>query len=181
MSPEIQRLADQFGIQLEDRCCGGHDLKQPVWNGKTLATKHLRVKYDGRDEVVSRWEEPLSDHDFLHEIGHWLAAFPEQKDLSEYGLGAVAFSTYHFYHECPTIVDKDEAGIQEFLAQLLSIHWGQKYNLSPKLSSEPTTEITTSWETYLSYKIQESIKYNWTEDFWKALIRFQAMRERGDV
>ena len=182
MHPVIQQLAQRYGIVLEDRCCGGHDLKQPVWNGKTLATKHLQAKYDSITDQYQFSEVPLSDHDFLHEIGHWVVAAPEQKDLPEYGLGAVAFSTYHFAHECPEVVDHKEATIQEFLTQLLCVYWGKKYNLSHLLSSEPEWDIG-SWDNYLNYKIREVVLLNrgdhgQVENFWTALIRFQTLRDQ---
>lgn len=171
MHPAVQGLADRYGIKLSSRVCGGFDLNQPCWNGEDLATRWLDVTGYIWSEPTACAAVPMSDHDILHEIGHWVAAAPEQRDLPEYGLGALVFSTFHFADKCPEVVDEDEGRTQEFLTWLLCIYWGKKYNLSPVSSEELNVPIYVSWDAYTGYKFLMGLKNEVL--FWTALIRFR--------
>ncbi len=84
MHPAIQALADRYNIKISNRVCGGHGLNEPAYNGKDIASRYLLVKYDetmDEDYPISSSAHHFSDHDLLHETGHWVAAKEEQKDL----------------------------------------------------------------------------------------------------
>jgi len=171
MHPAIQMLADKFGVRIAERCAS--DSWQ--FDGESIATTHRKYT-----SIIHN-----SDHDLLHEIAHYAVAAPEQRDLPEYGLALaiVPGQCYgHFRNPDGTIdgkfsqvagglVDDDEQKIQEHMAQLLCVHWGMVYGISPVLSSEPSARITASWEAYLLYKIDEA-----GNTFWLAMIR---LREQG--
>lgn len=118
MHSMIQRLLEANKIQVSSRVCGGDPIFQPVWNGQDLALYWLKAEYNNDDQVISTENIPLSDHDLLHEIAHWIAAAPEQRDLPEYGLGPIAFQTYHI-DNIPSVVDSEESSVQEHLCWLL--------------------------------------------------------------
>lgn len=121
----ITVLANRYKIPISGRACGGGDLNQPCWDGKNLATYWVRFEYNDNDVCIVQHRVPISDAELLHEIGHYVAAREEQRDLPEYGLGAVVFTTYHFWDSCPSVVDEVEGFVQEFLAVLLEVYWGQ--------------------------------------------------------
>jgi hypothetical protein len=157
VNPLVQALADRVGVKIAPRTCGGYPINIPVFDGQSIATHWLHVElHPETDQIIGDTQIPLSDHDFLHEIGHFLAAHPEQRDLPEYGLGALAFNTYHFYDACPEVVDYKEGQIQERISQLLSIFWGKALGLSWTLSENPG--FSSSWEDYAERKAKEWAK-----------------------
>jgi hypothetical protein len=174
----VMALANHYGIALSERACGGDDLNQPVWNGHNLATLHCLAEYDDDEQIINREYRDLSDHDLLHEIGHWIIAAPEQRDLPEYGLGALAFTTYHFYHSCPEVVDHREAQVQEMMTQLFSVWMGERHGVSVFMSDYVQWSQSLTWESYLEYKIKEHIELDRAEMFWEALIRFKSLQSQ---
>jgi len=42
MHPSIKMLAQRYQIPITDRVCGGEPIRQPVWNGRTLASSWAR-------------------------------------------------------------------------------------------------------------------------------------------
>lgn len=184
MHPSVKKLLEKYQIPVSDRVCGGVPVLQPVWNGSDLATQWVKTCWDdqGGEEIYSTTNIPLSDHDLLHEIAHWVAAAPEQRDLPEYGLGAIAFQTYHIGEVAlPDVVGGEEGCIQEMLCWLLCCYWGTKYQIDPFLSESPG--YASSWEDYLITKIDsflkdECLRSFWTRLFWTALVRFDKMRNQ---
>lgn len=176
MHAAVQNLLDKYKIPTSStRICGGEPVFEPVWNGQDLAIYWCRASWNtDSDEIISTEEIALSDHDLLHEIAHFVVATPEQKNVPEYGLGAVAFYTYHMRDEIHRVVDAEEGSIQERLCWFLCCYWGMKYNISAILSESP--DYVHTWEEYLDKKIQESLNYK-PEMAWQALIRFRKILE----
>ena len=102
----------------------------------------------------------------MHEIAHYVVARPEQRDLPEYGLGYVAAAGENC---CVGVVDHNESAIQEHMAQLLCVLWGERYGISPAL---PDLLPCMSWQQYLVFKISESIYHMDSPEYmWEAMIR----------
>lgn len=132
MNPRVPLIAESVGVRLNNRLATRHHLFDGTGISLWWYSKGLR-------RVM-----PMSDHDIIHEIGHYAAAAPEQRDLPEYGLGSADGS--HGQRYSPYVVDLKEAEIQECTAQLLSIYWGRKYDLCPYFSDAPN--YATSWNEY---------------------------------
>lgn len=179
MHSSVKALFEKYQIPVSDRVCGGEPILQPVWNGMDLALFWCKTKWNRETDVIDSTEYiPLSDHDLLHEIAHWVVAAPEQRDLPEYGLGAVAYNTYHIGEvKLPDVVGSDEGSIQERLCWFVCCYWGMKHHISSVLSAEPGYAPT--WEVYLNHKIQESLEHK-PELSWEALIRFDRLRNSLD-
>lgn len=191
--PAIYELADRYGVKIEDRDA----TKSWIFDGKSIAT------YYTNPHKMSR-SVRFTDHDILHEIGHYVAAKPEQKDLPEYGLSPGIVVPYVFggpggpfmdedfnfiYHQATKyyeegVVDDSEQETQEQMAQLLSCVWGKQYGLSVALSesSDPLGDLSNlSWKEYLQYKIdnaQNKFTYNAR---WEALFRLKEMEILQDL
>jgi hypothetical protein len=201
MHPVIQKLAHALGTEVISR-----DANETwLFDGKTLAD-HYWIKPDLRyDPPGSKYcFEPqcvyYDDVSLLHELGHLQAAKPEQKDLPEFGLamGIADGSGYgpnggEFrqsngdlrqlpYEAFDGLVDKEEALIQETLAQIFSIFWGQKYNIPFEMKGWNMQE---SWEFYIHYKIFQDDGQEHSnrtlQKTWAALIRFRQMIDEGEV
>lgn len=110
--PEIRKLASHVGMTLSMR----HTWRKPVWDGKTLGlffyNRHVRQFM------------PLTDHDILHEICHFMIAKDYQRDLPEYGLGSIG--AFHGHHH--VLLDGEEV-------------------YSDDLTVEQPVECTDGWET----------------------------------
>jgi hypothetical protein len=177
VSSAVINLANNLGASLSERVA--HD--SYLFDGKTIALygrRYLnRKRFGGRlglnvDEVDPVEMVPFSDHDILHELGHWVMAEECQKDLPEYGLtigiAALAFGPRggefltetgklrdNIYPDALMgVVDRDEADIQDCGAQLLSSYWGRTLNISVSLSSEPN--FFRDWDHYDLHKIEQS-------------------------
>lgn len=180
----ITVLANRYKIPISGRACGGGDLNQPCWDGKNLATYWVRFEYNDDDVCIVQHRVPISDAELLHEIGHYVAAREEQRDLPEYGLGAVVFTTYHFWDSCPSVVDEVEGFIQEFLAILLEVYWGQ-LNCLPFVLSYGA-DWASDWQELF---VKERDKYLYGQEnesysrkgMWEALIRFRKLLEAGSI
>lgn len=186
MDPRVLELADKLGVKLSSRVCGGHDLNQPCFDGNTLAIRWLKAKYQyneklNDDELVACSAIPMSDSDLVHELCHYWAAKPEQRDLPEYGLGALVFSCYHFESTCPQVVDEEEGNFQEHLAQFIEIYLCQQWGIPLEMTDEPSWEEGKDWDKYFLYKVQEAIERGKLELRWKALIRFREMLPEIDA
>jgi len=172
MHSVIQKLADCFGVKLSDRNCGdGY-----VFDGKSIAIQGL--KWIDSEEINSQFIDKmisisLTDHDLLHEIAHYVCADLCQRDLPEYGLGGIPMFNNIYVEE---VVDYSEQCIQECMVQLLCVHWGKAYGISPRLTHDPKYTITNSWDQYLMAKLLERHVPNNELCLWTALIR---LRERG--
>lgn len=148
MHPSLSILANKAGVQLTHR-----------WTENSFI-------FDG--ESIALWirpEEYLDDSAILHEICHYMAAHPEQRDLPEYGLSNLALPYKQEY--CPQVVDEDECFLQESITQMLCIYYGQKYNISPVISAEP--DYVSTWEEYLSLKLKEMKDF--FINFWEVFGR----------
>jgi hypothetical protein len=147
--------------------------------------------YDGKTFALREGDRYYSDHDILHEIGHWFAANFEQLDLPEFGLafGIVNGNAYgplggefrNSFGELKYsslkndvmlgLVDLEEQNDQEWLAQQFCIYFGKKLGLSVKLFNEDTFQ---SWDHYEELKKQE-----WSCDYpQKCGFRFQEILNR---
>lgn len=167
MHPSIQNLANRFGILLVDRNAS----ETWIFDGTSIATYY---NWRGDDELVH-----FSDHDLLHEIAHWIAAKPEQRDLPEYGLALGIASEVRAMgpkgllwddEGCKRImwtlnlmdglVDREEQDIQEFLAQLICIKLGPLLGISPAMSEEKYIDsgFTQNWDVYKAAKFLHAKK-----------------------
>lgn len=149
MHEAIQMLADRYGIKIKDR--NAND--SYIYDGKTLAT---HVTDPETNKVVY-----FSDHELLHDILHYVAASEYQRSWPEYGLyiGVVyswvrgpkgvdirnSVGGNHCIRE--GLVDLDEQLAQEVFIQLLTPHFGRKYNISP----ERTASLLTGRGSYNSW------------------------------
>lgn len=183
MHPKVQEIANHFGIVLSKRLFSPSmeydDLvRYPAYDGKSIA-------------IIG-----ANDHDLLHEIGHWVAAEPEQRDLPEFGLGTPFYGTPVGCVKnkeditFPAVIDFDESEIQEMMTQLLCVLWGQAYGIPSVLRLYPGYGDT--WEMYLGRKLGIPIQVGShttvvsikpaeeQEDFvrrmWTALVR---LHQRG--
>lgn len=138
--------------------------------------------YNGDSIAIFRDTKRYTDHDILHEIGHYLAATPDQRLFPEFGLAlgiadGMAWGlpsdglrnqdgVLHFDF-CKQIADglisSHEQNIQEFLAQKIAIFFGRFLNCAADLLEESFN----SWDDY------ESMKENsWKDDFEEIQERF---------
>lgn len=162
LNPHLLTLAQKVGVRVSERSCED----TYVFDGDSIATHYFKYKWQGpvATEEYLRSSEVVhfTTHDILHEIMHFVAAAPEQRDLPEFGLGYVYLNGGNLI-EAPCVVDPEEAERQEILTQLLCIQMGGKYGLSPKLSGEPETWAgNRSWHRYLETKNQEHRGGKWT-------------------
>lgn len=200
MHPAIQKLAQRLGTEIVSRDA----FETWLYDGVTIAS-HYWVRPDPLDLPGTQYYfEPYAVHyddvTLLHELGHLAAACSEQKDLPEYGL-AMGIATGSGYgraggefrnldgtlkHYNPEnfsgLVDTEEQEIQETLAQLLSIFWGQQYGVTFWMRE---WNLTPNWEFYFQYKIAQKDGLPHTEEslrlVWSALIRFRNIWSRYDV
>lgn len=145
-------LAKHYGVEFSERSCSGDSI------------------YDGKTIAMHSHKGPLSDHDLLHEVCHYIVASDKQRSLREYGLGYTASWRTQY---APSDSDlnpwtNNESEIQEKMAQFLSVKFGQAYEIPVALSEEP--DYATSWEQYLDMKLPELS----AEISWQALIRLDA-------
>lgn len=168
MHPKVQEIADHFGVILSHRPfppTQNYDdlVRFPMYDGKSIATMGA------------------NDHDVLHEIGHWVAAEPEQKDLPEFGLGTPFYGTpvgcvaHREDTTFPAVVDVEDAEVQEMMSWFLCVLWGQAYGIPSVLRMHPGYGDT--WEMYLDRKLNKERFYtteqeeNFVRRMWIALIR----------
>ena len=168
MHPKVQEIADHFGVVLSSRL-------YPRTEGYDDSVQFLR--YDGKSIATGG----ANDHDVLHEIGHWVASFSEQRDLPEHGLGTPSYGTPIGYVRgreditIPAVVDEEEAEVQEYMTWFLCILWGQAYGIPSVLRLYPGYGDT--WEMYLDRKLNKECFYTTEEEenhdrkVWTALIR----------
>lgn len=74
MNPNLLLLSRMVGVPLSER----ETSDSHIFDGQSIATR-----YNGNT---------LDDAAILHEICHFMAAKPEQRDLPEFGLGHIAYS-----------------------------------------------------------------------------------------
>lgn len=167
MNPVIMEIAKKVGVRIENRACDlGH-----IFDGSSIATHFYSIKNackihpdwafatscpDCIKEVRDESKPPtfLSDHDLLHEVMHFAACNPEQKDLPEFGLGDASFFNQTI---CPEVVDFKEGANQEYVVQLLCCYFGSKNEICPLLSDSPDWEGAENWETYFTAKKEMSL------------------------
>ena len=189
MHPIINVLAQGLGTKIVDRDA------QETWlyDGKTFAS-HYWIKPDPMDVPGDKYyfapfRVDYGDVDLLHELGHLLSALPEQKDLPEFGLAmGIANGSGYGPNGGETLrktngelsevvfdglVDAEEQGIQETMAQLFSIYWGVKYQVDFWMKG---WDLPNNWDYYFQYKIIQNDgkphDENSLKRTWEALIRF---------
>jgi hypothetical protein len=133
--------------------------------------------YDGKT-ISDRWSLPCvnqiimkGDHDFLHEVCHWLVADEAQRGLPEFGMRVGATRSQAYGPKGGPFIDNEgyskytqlriygdgllsyeEQAEQELACWLMSFKLGPLLELSPELYKDPTS---TSWEKYKSFKMGE--------------------------
>lgn len=173
MHPSIQFLADHYGVKLRDRSA----TDSFVFDGESIATHwHHQEWDDDCKKVLFRERMEMSDHDLLHEIGHFVAAAPEQRDLPEYGMMPIAHLYDYDASMLPAdgVVDVPEMNIQEHMAQMLCVMWGNRYGLSIEFSEERIKPKT--WDEYLMWKYLEVCQTGNETNWWTAMIRVRGMK-----
>lgn len=183
MHSKVLELAKHFGVAFADRnACENH-----IFDGKTIAIRGgwPDVIDENCDCVYQDYDGPerkpriFSDHDLLHEVAHYAVAFPEQRDLPEYGLESVSIAGEDYV---PNVVDNidysmgypPEATTQEFMAQMLCMIWGKAYGINVALSG--TDNVYANWNAYEAFKFKEVSNHrNWIKCAWKAMIRLDQM------
>jgi len=178
MDPRLRKLAEQVGIRIEERSCD----RDFLFDGETLATHFYPCEWVGtgkfsewgteeEDFVRRKDSDPvyLSDHDFLHEIMHYLVAAPEQLDLQEYGLGYTGSYNQEY---CPDVADAEEAYLQEKTVQLLCCYVGSRLGLRVDLIDAPGWDGCSSWPAYYEAK---SIGESWTPSIIERGVYFSQL------
>jgi hypothetical protein len=175
MHPVIIALAQRFGARIVERCASDSQ----VFDGESIASYYRINNYDDNyDQVIGTELRWMTDHDLLHEIGHWIAAPTEQRDLPEFGLFPLLYEKGCDYSRLPPtgVVDSDEGTVQEFFAEMFSVIVGKYYNLSIELSNANDNkwllEHCHTWDSYLCDKINRAIFDGNEKEFWIAMIRF---------
>ena len=143
ISSIVRKLAASVGIPVTRRCAN-HTW---TFDGATIADYWVSERRD----VV-----PYTDHDILHEIGHFLAAAPEQRDLPEFGLFPINRYCEGIGSTSPDydgLVDQHEQSAQEIVTQFLALRMGRALGVSPILSEYPEWCIT--WDEYEKFKHKE--------------------------
>ncbi len=129
--PAICDLANNAGVKLANRLVS----RSHVFDGETIGlwwyNQTLKICF------------PLSDHEILHEVCHYIVADQCQKDLPEYGLGSVGSMGQKY---CPRVVDIFDSEMQEFAVQILCIRYGRRHGISHLLGEMPT--YCKSWDDY---------------------------------
>lgn len=145
-----------YNIILEDR----YSSYSWIYDSKSIALKK-HPKNFGRifGEDFDELEEIIyTDHDILHEIGHYVAAHPDQLLFPEYGLPPGLVDNYALgpfggefrdingipKHEnlegiCDGLIPDIEQNKQEFVAQLFCLHFGPKLQISADFCNEKFT------------------------------------------
>jgi hypothetical protein len=197
MNPTIQKLAEKLGTQIVDRDA----FETWMFDGKTLANHYWVRPMDppGTPYYFEPYVVHYDDVSLLHELGHWQAAKPEQKDLPEFGLaigiadgagygpkggeyrrndGTLRDISSNIYDG---LVDQEEQEIQESMAQLFSIFWGQRYGFHFHMKNWKVGP--QSWKFYFEYKITQNDGQEHSaqslQKTWAALIRFREMVDQG--
>jgi hypothetical protein len=167
--PVAEMLAGRYGIGL---------LSKLIWRKHIYDGKNVRLWWYGRRETRPlKGLIPLSDHDVIHEVAHFVAAAPEQRDLPEFGLGYTCTYGQAFVWD---VVDRPEAEIQEMMAQMISIYWGRKYNLCAVMSDDPI--FISTWDEYEDFKKKEhSESPDATAHEAEARRRFEALLRNGEI
>ncbi len=181
-SPAVLQLAKNLGANLSERDAHA----SYAFDGQTIATHKRRYLDDDLYEIV-----PLTDHDILHELGHWVMAEECQRDLPEFGLAlGVAIAAYGppggefldlygnirsnvYQGAFEGVVDKGEQDIQEQGAQLLSSYWGRSLGVGVDMASDPG--FFRDWNHYDFYKTKEANQYGWLGDRMIAMQRLMRM------
>ena len=170
----VINLAHQLGAKLADRNAS----ESWMYDGHSIALwKHTPSGPDYCD-IYRRVD--FTEHDILHELGHYVAAAPEQRDLPEYGLewglvvsdalgprdgtyrspdGSVLFECSSYkgrWNLMSLVLDKEEEEIQEFMAQQFCILVGARLGLSPLLSLGIKHDCFNSWDSYRLFKEKEN-------------------------
>lgn len=146
--------------------------------------------YDG--DSISTYEDykkPYTDHDILHEIGHYVAAHPDQLLFPEYGLQLGVVDFYAFGPIASEFRDKtgkliwenikpvqnglinfEEQQKQEQVAWLFGIHYGPILNL--KANTKDYENYT--WETAV-LETEQAKTEGWYYD--EIYYRFNLIRQ----
>lgn len=171
--PEVRELASHVGMTLAMR----HTWRRPIWDGETLGlffyNRHVKQFM------------PLTDHDILHEICHYMAAKDYQRDLPEYGLGYVsAFHGSQTYN--PNVVDDFgyESEAQEMSTWIMCCMLGPHMGISSLMGEQRKgffSSSTQGWDTYFRYKLDEVQQYHRFKITLGELQEraFKALREFG--
>ena len=164
----IYKFASIMGCPIESRNASN----SWVFDGKTIASYY---DWNGNGNFTD-----YSDHDFLHEVLHYVVAEECQRDLPEYGLkiGITSSQSYgpkggefrdrngtirlSFYANdmMDGLVDKDEQDAQEVACWILAIKLGPLFGYSPRMSDEKPPGITDTWAKYRMAKRQQSMLIN---------------------
>lgn len=139
MNPNLLLLSRMVGVPLSER----ETSDSHIFDGQSIATR-----YNGNT---------LDDAAILHEICHFMAAKPEQRDLPEFGLGYIAqFGQLYVVQ----VIEDDlssfkytESNLQEAVTQMLCVYLGKRFNISSILNEDP--EYSSSWDVYLNNKTKE--------------------------
>lgn len=158
---KILKLLKNKGIDIEIEDKISTELVR--FDGKSLSTKMKLLN----DRIVK-----FNDHYYIHEIGHWLFASEEQRNLSDFGFvqpGQYLGSSLNHYisleeHDpqyLPTDSEHIEAYTQEVLAQLFSIYVGKKYKLKAQFYTNQDQLFSWhNYETYLLGRYEYLKRYN---------------------
>lgn len=162
MNPAILEIAAKVGVSIKDRSCDN----DYIFDGQSIASHYYPLRWVPNGKL-DKWGYPdetyeragnivyLSDHDLLHEIMHYAAAAPEQRDLPEFGLGYVGS---YCQTNVSQVVDKDESYLQEKTTQFLCCFFGSIIGICPDLIEEPGFNPCSSWPDYFDFKVKDAEK-----------------------
>lgn len=197
--PEVIEISKKLGLPIVER----DSWETWMFDGRTLANHRCVTDcFDENGQITT----PFSTRIYyeytalLHELGHFLAAASDQRDLPEFGLmmgresgygygpyggefrnldGTLRYSPGNLiFRTMGGLVDSPEDHIQEKIAQLLTIYWAGKYNIPCIHSEWPAMD---SWDKYFEYKFKHSnggsLKESDVVLNWEALIRFSQLKK----
>jgi len=194
MHSVLQHLSQKLNVPIVERDA----LETWAFDGQNIANHWMDPPYQGTPPWSEDYPGARIDYttaELLHELAHYFAAAPEQRDLPEYGLamGIAKGSGYgpnggefrdaegrlRGYSTAMSalmgLVDHYESEVQERLTWLLTIYWGKKYNIPCDFSD---WKVPFSWDDYYQFKFQFNNGSPWHycdqyQHAWEALIRFR--------
>lgn len=167
--PKLVSLAKELGMSLSDRSCTDGYL----WDGESLALNRGVYDYE-TDTIVET--KPIPDDQIAHEIGHWLAATPEERSFPEYGcmmgtlFGTVAPVSLEMGWElrnkvCENVLTQEEQSFQEAKADFFGVWLCDQLGIPVEEGARPIYKYSFSYVQVHKHGI-ETYDYGWAAIAW---------------
>ncbi len=138
---KLYAIAKLFGAPLSERVIRKGEIVYDEYGEDYPGTPY----YDGKDIATRREDLPMTEHEVLHEIAHWVVASDDQRRLPEYGLGYIALK---YQANSVPVLPEGVGGTQEMITWVFCLLIGREFGLSPALPDLPVI----SWDEYLAVK-----------------------------